>query len=338
MLPRGFYARPFRMGKEWRQALRLLSVFAALVCLAAPAAADDYPTRPIRIIVPVSPGGITDIVARVAADYITAKSGQPVVVENRTGAGGNLGVEAVAKAAPDGYVLSVCATSQIAINPFTTKLGFDPLKDLTPVAPIAEAPQFLVVNNKVPARTLQEFIAYARQNPGKLNYVSLGPGSTVSLAGDRFARLAGVDMVPVQYRGTAPGITDLVADNVQMISIGIAPVLGFVQAGSLRLLAAGTTKRLPYVPDVPTAAEAGLPGYEMTTWFALFAPAGTPKPVVEKLNGYMRELLADAVAVKRLTDLHIDPMSMNADEFTTLVKADAVKWERVVREAGVAQQ
>jgi tripartite-type tricarboxylate transporter receptor subunit TctC len=319
-------------------ALRLVSVFAAIVCLATPAAAQDYPARPVRIIVAVSPGGITDIVARVAAEYITAKSGQPVVVENRTGAGGNLGVEAVAKAAPDGYTLSVAATSQIAISPFTSKLGFDPLKDLVPVAPIAEAPQFLVVNSKVPARTLQEFIAYAKQNPGKLNYVSLGPGSTVSLAGDRFARLAGVDMVPVQYRGTAPGITDLLADNVQMISIGIAPVLGFVQAGTLRLLAAGTTKRLPYVPDVPTAAEAGLPGYEMTTWFALFAPAGTPKPVVEKLNAYVRELVADTATVKRLTDLHIDPMSMGADEFAAFVKSEAVKWERVVREAGVAQQ
>jgi tripartite-type tricarboxylate transporter receptor subunit TctC len=319
-------------------ALRLVSVFAALLCAAAPAAADEYPARPIRIIVPVSPGGITDIVARVAGEYITARSGQPVVVENRTGAGGNLGVEAVAKAPPDGYVLSVSATSQIAINPFTSRMSFDPLKELIPVAPIAEAPQFLVVNSKVPARTLQEFIAYAKQNPGRLNYVSLGPGSTVSLAGDRFARLAGVEMVPVQYRGTAPGITDLVADNVQMISIGIAPVLGFVQAGTLRLLAAGTTRRLPYVPDVPTAAEAGLPGYEMTTWFALFAPAGTPKPVVEKLNRYMRDLVADPSAVKRLNDLHIDPMSMNADDFAAFVKSEAVKWERTVREAGVKAQ
>jgi tripartite-type tricarboxylate transporter receptor subunit TctC len=319
-------------------ALRLVPVLAAMLCLAMPASAEDYPARPIRIIVPVSPGGITDIVARVAAEYITAKSGQPVVVENRTGAGGNLGVEAVAKAAPDGYLLTVCSTAQIAINPFTSRMGFDPLTDLVPVAPLAQAPQFLVVNAKVPARTLQEFIAYAKQNPGKLNYVSLGPGSTVSLAGDRFARLAEVDMVPVQYRGTTPGITDLLADNVQMISIGIAPVLGFVQSGTLRVLAAGTTKRLPYLPDVPTAAEAGLPGYEMTTWFALFAPAGTPRPVVDKLNTYMRELVADPSAIKRLNDLHIDPMSMSADDFAAFVKAEAAKWERTVKEAGVKPQ
>jgi tripartite-type tricarboxylate transporter receptor subunit TctC len=257
-------------------------------------------------------------------------------VENRTGAGGLLGVEAVAKAAPDGYLLSLAATSQIAIAPFTSKhMGFDPLADLAPVAPIAEAPQFLVVNNKVPAKTLQEFIAYVRQNPGKLNYVSLGPGSTVSLAGDRFARLAQVDMVPVQYRGTAPGITDLVANNVQMISIGIAPVLGFVQSGALRVLAAGSAKRLPYLPDVPTAAEAGLPGYEMTTWFALFAPNGTPRPIVDKLNGLMRDLVADPVAAKRLTDLHIDPMRMSADQFATFVKTESAKWGSIIKDAGV---
>ena len=296
-------------------------------------AAEEYPVRPIRIIVPVSPGGITDIVARVTADYITAKSGQPVVVENRTGGGGNLGVEAVAHSAPDGYMLSLAATSQIAINQFTGKLGFDPLKDLVPVAPIAEAPQLLVINSKLPATTLRDFIAYARKNPGKLNYVSLGPGSTVSLAGDQFVRLAEVDMVPIQYRGTAPGITDLIADNVQMISIGIAPVLGFVQSGALRVLATGTRKRLPYLPDVPTAAEAGLPGYEMSTWFALFAPQGTPKAIVDKLNLWARELTADASAAKRLTDVHIDPMSMAADEFAAFVQAEAVKWERIIRQA-----
>jgi len=191
-----------------------LSLAAALAWLAAPhARAEEYPSRPVKIIVPVSPGGITDIVARLAGEYITARTGQPVVVENRTGAGGNIGVEAVAKAAPDGYVLSLATTSQIAINPATSKhMPFDALNDLVPVAPIAEAPQLLIVNAKVPAKTLQEFIAYARQNPGKLNFVSLGPGSTVSLAGEQFARLARLDMVPVQYRGTAPGITDAGAD------------------------------------------------------------------------------------------------------------------------------
>jgi tripartite-type tricarboxylate transporter receptor subunit TctC len=290
------------------------------------------------IIVPVAAGGITDIVARVAGDYITARSGQPVVVENRTGAGGMTAVEAVAKSAPDGTVLTVAATSQIAIAPFTTRLAFDPLKDLVPVAPVGEAPQLLVVSGKVPAATLAEFIAYARARPGKLNYVSLGPNSTVSLAGNQFVRLAQIDMIPVQYRGTTPGITDLLAGNVHMISIGIAPVLGFVQSGALRALAAGARRRLPYVPDVPTAAEAGLPGYEMSTWFALFAPQGTPKGVVDKLNALMRALVADPAAVKRLNDLHIDPMSMTADEFVEFVPAEAVKWGRIIKESGATPQ
>ena len=312
---------------------------AALAGAATAFATEDYPARPIRIIVPVSPGGITDIVARIAADAITAGTGQPAVVENRTGAGGLIGVEAVARAAPDGYVLSVASTSQIAIAPaINRQMSFDPRADLVPIAAIAEAPQILVVNAQVPATTLQEFIAYAKRNPGKLNYVSLGPGSTVSLAGDQFVRLAGVDMVPVQYRGTAPGITDLLAGSVQMISIGIAPVLGFVEAGTLRVLASGTRDRLPYLPDVPTAAEAGLPGYEMSTWFALFAPQGTPKPIVERLNGLMRGLTADPATARRLADLHLDPMSMSADAFAQFVRSEAAKWERIINESGAPPQ
>jgi len=312
---------------------------AALAGAATAFATEDYPARPIRIIVPVSPGGITDIVARIAADAITAGTGQPAVVENRTGAGGLIGVEAVARAAPDGYVLSVASTSQIAIAPaINRQMSFDPRADLVPIAAIAEAPQILVVNAQVPATTLQEFIAYAKRNPGKLNYVSLGPGSTVSLAGDQFVRLAGVDMVPVQYRGTAPGITDLLAGSVQMISIGIAPVLGFVEAGTLRVLASGTRDRLPYLPDVPTAAEAGLPGYEMSTWFALFAPQGTPKPIVERLNGLMRGLTADPAMARRLADLHLDSMSMSADAFAQFVRSEAAKWERIINESGAPPQ
>ena len=311
------------------------------ICIAAalPAAAQDYPAKPVRIVVPVAPGGITDIVARAAGDYIARKSGQSVVIENRTGAGGNIGSEAVAKSTPDGYTLGVIATTQITINPFVFKaMTYDPIKDLVPVAPIGEAPQFLVVNAKAPAKTLKEFIDYARRENGKLNYVSLGPGSTVHLGGVQFTRLAKVDMQPVQYRGAAPGITDLVAGNVHLISVGIAPVKSLVEGGMLRVLAAGTRKRVAYLPDIPTAAEAGLPGYEMTTWFALFAPAGTPKPIVEWLNAAIREMVADKAAVKRLTDLDIDPMSMNADEFGAFVKAEAVRWQALIRDTGLKPQ
>ncbi len=312
----------------------VLSVTAALS-----AAAQDYPSKPIRIIVPVAPGGITDIAARAAGDYIARKSGQPVVIENRTGAGGNIGSEAVARSAPDGYTLGVIATTQIVINPFVfKKMPYDPLTELMPVAPIGEAPQFLVTNAKIPVTTLSEFIAYARKESGKLNYVSLGPGSTVHLGGVQFARLAKVDMQPVQYRGAAPGITDLVAGNVHLISVGIAPVKSLVEGGLLRVLAAGTPKRVSYLPDIPTAAEAGLPGYEVTTWFALFAPAGTPRPIVEWLNAAVRDMNADPAAARRLTDVNIDPMSMTVDEFRALVKADAARWERIVLDAGLTPQ
>ena len=313
------------------------AVLAALsIAAAVPAVAQDYPTKPVRIIVPVAPGGITDIAARAAGDYIARKSGQTVVIENRTGAGGNIGSEAVAKSAPDGYTLGVIATTQIAINPFVfKKLPYDPLTDLVPIAPIGEAPQFLVSTAKVPAKTLPEFIAFARKETGKLNYVSLGPGSTVSLGGEQFARLAKVDMQPVQYRGAAPGISDLVAGNVHLISVGIAPVKSLVEAGMLRVLAVGTPKRMSYLPDIPTAAEAGLPGYEVTTWFALFAPKGTPRPILEWLNAAVREMNADQEAARRLTDVNIDPMSMTVDEFGAQVKADAARWERIIRDAGV---
>ena len=313
------------------------AVLAALsIAAALPAAAQDYPAKPIRIIVPVAPGGITDIAARAAGDYIARKSGQPVVIENRTGAGGNIGSEAVAKSAPDGYTLGVIATTQIAINPFVfKKLSYDPLTDLVPVAPIGEAPQFLVTTAKVPAKTLPEFIAYARKETASSTTSRSGPAAPCSLGGEQFARLAKVDMQPVQYRGAAPGISDLVAGNVHLISVGIAPVKSLVEAGMLRVLAVGTPKRMSYLPDIPTAAEAGLPGYEVTTWFALFAPKGTPRPILEWLNAAVREMNADQEAARRLTDVNIDPMSMTVDEFGAQVKADAVRWERIIRDAGV---
>jgi tripartite-type tricarboxylate transporter receptor subunit TctC len=311
-----------------------LAALAALACLAAlPARADPYPSKPVRIIVTVSPGGITDIVARMAGEYLTAKTGQAVVVENRTGAGGNIGTEAVAKAAPDGLTLGVMATSQIAINPHTTRSPiFDPLTELVPVAPLGDVPQLLVINPKIPTKTLSEFIAYAKERRGKLNSVSLGPGSTPHLAAAQFARLAGIEMVAVQYRGTAPGIADVVSGTMDMISVGGAPVLALIRSGELRALAAASTRRLPYLPDVPTSAEAGLPGYEMSTWFALFAPAGTPAPIVAQLNAWMREMTADPAVQKRFADLAIEPMSMGAADFATFVKAESARWKQIVDE------
>jgi tripartite-type tricarboxylate transporter receptor subunit TctC len=314
-----------------------LATLAVAPLMAQVAAAGAYPERPIRIVATAAPGGITDLVARIVGDYIAKRSGQPVVIENRSGGGGNIGTEAVARASPDGYTLVVTATSQISIAPALYKdLPIDPLVDLVPVAPVAEAPQILVVSAKLGVGTLGEFVALAKAQPGKINYVSLGPGTTVHLAGDSFARLAQVQIVPVQYRGTAPGITDMITGSVQMISVGIAPVKPFIASGDLRVLAAATPKRLPYLSDVPTAAEAGVPGYEMTTWFGLFAPRGTPPPVVDTLNRYVRDLVADAAASTRLTDMLVDPLHMKVPEFAAFLASDAVKWRRLVEESGGA--
>ena len=322
---------------RWRSGLRKYVGRALLAFLltGTVAHAETYPERPIRILVTAAPGGITDLVARVVAEHIGAKTRQPALVENRSGGSGNIGIEAAARAAPDGYTLVVTGTSQISIAPALYRhLAVDPLKELVPVAPVVEAPQILVVSARLGVRTLGEFVARARAEPGKINYVSLGPGTTVHLAGDAFARLAHIAIVPVQYRGTAPGITDMMAGTVQMISVGIAPVKPFIESGDLRVLAAATPRRLPYLPDVPTAAEAGVPGYEMTTWFGLFAPRGTPPAIVDTLNGYVRDLLADPAASKRLTDMLVDPVSMTAPKFAAFVAADAVKWRRVVVESG----
>ena len=318
---------------------RAAGALLAVTLIAAVARAEPYPDRPIRILVTAAPGGITDLVARIVAEYITAKSGQPALVENRSGGNGNIGTEAAARAAPDGYTLVVTSTSQISVAPaLYAHLAIDPLADLVPVAPVVEAPQILAVSAKLGVGSLADFVALARAEPGKINYVSIGPGSTVHLAGDAFARLAHVTIVPVQYRGTAPGITDMISGAVQMISVGIAPVKPFIDAGDLRVLAAATPKRLPYLPDVPTSAEAGVPGYEMTTWFGMFAPRGTPPAIVDTLNRYVRDLLADATASKRLTDMLVDPLSMTAPAFATFLVVDAAKWRRVVRDAGVTEK
>src|SRR6266545_1229629 len=289
------------------QSLRLLSIMTVLAgALAAPVQAQDYPSKPIKIVVPVAAGGSTDVVARVVAAYLARKTNQPVIVENRTGAAGTIGTDAVAKAPADGYTLGLNANSQIVLNPFVQKnMPLDPLSDLVPIAPIAEAPQLLVINARIPATTLQDFIAYAKQHPNQLNYVSLGPGSMTYLGSDQFVRRAKVDIVPVQYRGVAPGLMDLIVGNVQMISVGFAPIAHFVEEGTLRALAAQTAKRLPYLPNVPTVAEVGLPGYEMSTWFGLFAPRGTPQSIVEQLNRYARELVADPATVKHLTNIYL---------------------------------
>jgi tripartite-type tricarboxylate transporter receptor subunit TctC len=316
-------------GGSWAVALLI-----ALAC--EPALGETYPSRPVRVMVPASAGGVTDLIARITADYLFVRTNQRFVVENRTGAGGNLATEAVARAEPDGYTLGLVASGNLVINPYIyQRMPFDAKTDLVPVAAIAEAPQVIAINKDVPAATLQDLIAIARAKPESLKYASAGNGSTMHLAGDRFARLAGVKLVHVPYRGASPAVTDVVAGFVQVISVSAGPIVAFVRSGQLRVLAAASARRLKHFPDVPTSAEAGLPGYEMTTWFGLVAPRNTPDEIVQKLNGFIRDMLANPGAGKRLEDAFLDRMPMTQPEFAAFVAAEFPKWEKVVRDSGL---
>jgi tripartite-type tricarboxylate transporter receptor subunit TctC len=316
-------------GGRWAVALLI-----ALAC--EPALGETYPSRPVRVMVPASAGGVTDLIARITADYLFVRTNQRFVVENRTGAGGNLATEAVARAEPDGYTLGLVASGNLVINPYIyRRMPFDAKTDLVPVAAIAEAPQVIAINKDVPAATLQDLIAIARAKPESLKYASAGNGSTMHLAGDRFARLAGVKLVHVPYRGASPAVTDVVAGFVQVISVSAGPIVAFVRSGQLRVLAAASARRLKHFPDVPTSAEAGLPGYEMTTWFGLVAPRNTPDEIVQTLNGFIRDMLANPGAGKRLEDAFLDRMPMTQPEFAAFVAAEFPKWEKVVRDSGL---
>jgi tripartite-type tricarboxylate transporter receptor subunit TctC len=325
-----------------RTTVTALAFFAAMLApvsnVSSPASAQTYPSKPIRFIVPVVPGGATDVLARLTAEGIGRQSGQPGVVENRGGAGGNLAVEMVARSASDGYTLLFATNGTITINPALVKNASAQISELIPVAAVAQFPNLLVINAALPARNLREFMALAKSQPGKINYASPGPGTTPHLAGALFAHLAGIDLVHVPYRGAAPATTDLVSGRVQMISIGYATVEPFVQAGTLRILAVAARQRLSYLPDVPTAAEAGLPGWEIETWYGLFAPPATAKAVVDQLNFSVQSFLDDAGTKQRFASGFYDPMKMTPDQFSARVHADAAKWQRVVHDTGIAPQ
>jgi tripartite-type tricarboxylate transporter receptor subunit TctC len=323
--------------------LRFLIAGLALVVagqiLAVQARAQSLSSKPIRIVVPVAAGAATDILGRIAGEWLGKKTGLPVVIENRTGAGGSIALEQVAKGEPDGHTLLVATNGAITINrALFKKEAIDTLTDVVPVAPLAWFPNILVINSKVPARTAAEFIALAKAKPGSINYASAGPGSTPHLAVALFARLAGIDIVHVPYRGMAPALTDLVAGNVQAVAIGNATVAPFVEQGTLRVLAVAGPERLSYLRDVPTAAEIGLPGWQVETWWGMFAPRGTPKAIVDQLNGVFGSLIDDPATKKRFDESYYDTMKMSADQFSARVRSDATKWERIVRETGVEAQ
>ena len=315
--------------------LARLAMIAALAA-AAPAGAETYPSRPIRIVVSTTAGGITDIAARILGNHLSTRTGQIVVIDNRSGAGGNIAMDAVAKSAPDGYTLGVANTGNIVINPYLYRqMPYDPLNDLVPVASLGEVPIFLVVNGKLPLNNLQDFVAYAKSHP--VSYSSAGTGTTPHLAADAFNRRAGLNMVHVPYRGSTPATMDVISGNVSMTFVSLGQYMEFVKRGDLRVLAIAGNRRVAYLPDVATFAEQGFPGFDTGTWFALFAPRGTPREVVDQLNAHVRALAADPDARPRLDAAFLEQSTLTADEFAAQVKADAIKWERIVRESGVKQ-
>ena len=307
-----------------------------LACGVGGALAQGYPVKTIRLIAGTSPGGITDFLARSSADGLAAQVGQQVIVENRPGATGNVASEMVARSAPDGYTLLIVAGGDIVIAPWLYKaLTVKPVDELAPVFNVAEAPQLLMVPGSLPVKNLQEFIAYVRANPGQLNYGSAGIGSTTHLAADRFARLAGVKMVHVPYKGTATVLGDLVAGRVQMVSMGMQPVRGQIVNGQLKPLVLAGKKRLAALPDVPTSAEAGLPGYEMTTWFGILGPKALPPEVARLLNARLQTVIDDPKFRARLVDAGIEPIGGSVESFVERVRADYRMWGEVVKDAGL---
>ena len=311
--------------------MKLLALLLALAPCLAPA--QDYPTKPIRLIVATSPGGLMDVPARLLADYFERTYHQHVVVENRGGAGGVLAGDAIAKAAPDGYTLAQIQVGNVAIMPFTVKdLPFDPLRDFAPVAPLTSSPVVVAISSHLPATNLADFIALAKREPGKLNYGSAGPGTIPHLAGELFCQVAGVRLTPVHYRGAGPAFADLVAGQVQAIFVGYGVVRGNSAA---RVLAVSQDKRLASAPDVPTAAEAGLPAFELTTWFGVVAPRGTPAPIVAQLTRQIHAMLDDPLVQKRLADGGLEPLKESTADFGARMRRDHERYRAIVNAAGL---
>jgi tripartite-type tricarboxylate transporter receptor subunit TctC len=322
-------------------ALKCRATFAAAavgILSLAPMAAQAqaaFPTKTITIVVPFSAGGTTDILARVIGQYMSKDLGQTVVVDNRAGAGGNIGAQVVARAAPDGHTLLMGTVGTHAINQsLYKKLAFDPIKDFTPLSRVALVPNLLVANPSQPFKNVKEMIAYAKANPGKVTFGSSGNGSSIHLSGELFKQMAGVDMQHVAYRGSAPALTDLLGGQIAVMFDNMPSAIGHVKSGKLHALAVTTPKRSPALPNVPTVAEAGVPGYEATSWFGLLAPAKTPAPVVARLNASILKALADPEVMKKMAEQGAEPRGEKPEQFAQFIQSETAKWGKIVKQSG----
>jgi tripartite-type tricarboxylate transporter receptor subunit TctC len=313
-------------------------VAAVAVVQSVPVAAQGataFPTKSITIIIPASPGGAIDLVARLTGQKVGDVLGKPVVVENKAGATGVIGTEAMARSTPDGHTLALVASSH-AINPsMFKKLPYDTVKSFEPVLLTHVVPLMLVVNPQVPAKNVRELIAYAKANPGKLTFASSGPGGAPHMSGELFKSMAGIEMTHIPYKGSTAAHPDLLSGQVTVMFDTVAAIMPHVKSGAVRALAVTTAKRSSIAPDVPTIAESGLPGYDTSTWGGLLAPAGTPKDVVAKLNAEFAKALAAPDVQKRLADAGIEPGGGSPAQFAQFIQAEMVKWQKVARDAGV---
>jgi tripartite-type tricarboxylate transporter receptor subunit TctC len=310
-----------------------ITLLAASTSLAQPVT-NAFPAKPLRIVVTFTPGGAPDIIARLLAERFTASWGQPVVVDNKPGSGGNIGADFVAKAAPDGHTLVVGTVGTHSINgALYAKMPYDMVRDFAPVSLVATTPNMLVVNNEVPARTLKEFIELGKRE-GKMSFASSGSGTSIHVSGELFKSMTGIDMTHIPYKGRAIAIPDLLGGRVTMMFDNMPSSLPLVREGKLRALGVTSLKRAAAAPEIPTLDEAGLPGFEAVSWFAVFAPAGTPRPVVDKLQAEISRILRLPEVARRLTDIGLEPVGSSADELAAYQKSEIVKWAKVVKDSG----
>ena len=312
----------------------LASVAVAVAAVCGVAQAQTFPSKPVTIVVPFSPGGATDIMARTLAERLNKRLGQPVIVENKPGAGTMIASEYVAKAAPDGHTVLLAASSLGIAPALYSKVNYDPVKDFTPISLVASVVHVLSVHPSVPAKNVAELISWVKSNPAKANYGSVGAGTSTHLESELFNTMAGVKMEHVPYKGSAPALLDLVSGNLQVMFDAYASSGPFIKDNKIRLLAVTTAQRSKLLPDVPTVAESGLPGYEAMPWLGFVAPAGTPAAAVNKFHGELAEVLKEAAVQEKFRALGLDIIGNSPKEFGEFIKKDMVKWAKVVKDSG----
>jgi tripartite-type tricarboxylate transporter receptor subunit TctC len=317
--------------------VKAVKLLVAGLCLLSPALAQaqEFPNKPIRLIVPFPPGGPNDIIARVVSKRLGEILKQTIVVDNRGGQGGVLGTDLVAKAAPDGYTIAVTSAGALAISPSMEKVAYDTLKDLQPITLVAKVPEMLVVATSVPANNMAELVALAKAQPGKFNFASSGPGSLPHLAGELFKLTAKIDITHVPYRGAAPAVNDLLGQQVQMVFLDLPILLPQVKASKLKPIAVGTTARVPSLPDVPTTVEAGMPDLQTENWYGMVAPAKTPKAIVDALNKATVEALKDKDVIDKLSSQGAILVGDTPEHFGAFIASETTKWAKVIKDAGV---